>query len=244
MSPPGLRTLLHALRETWPPASRAQVGAVVVRQGQGGGRRASAATLDGALSPDDLVHAEAAMRQAGDRPLFQVPGDDAALDCSLAAAGYASAHPSRLYLVEAAALAGPLPAASAYTVWEPLAIMRDIWAAGGIGPARQAVMARAPGPKTGLVARADDHAAGAGFVAMHRGIAMVHALEVLPARRRHGAGRLMMRAAARWAVRHRAAHLALAVSEGNAAACALYASLGMEEAGGYHYRIKETDDGP
>jgi GNAT superfamily N-acetyltransferase len=118
--------------------------------------------------------------------------------------------------------------------------MEEIWAAGGIGPGRLAIMDRAPEPRAGLICRAADRAAGVGFVAMAEGVAMVHAVEVLPDHRRQGVGRLLMRAAANWADRHGGTWLALAVTSANAPARALYEGLGMDEEARYHYRMRET----
>ncbi len=117
--------------------------------------------------------------------------------------------------------------------------MEEIWAAGGIGPGRLAVMDRAAGPKAWLLCRAGDRAVGTGFVAVANGVAMVHAVEVLAEQRRKGAGRLAMRGAANWAARQEAEWLALAVTAANLPARALYAGLGMEEVARYHYRMRE-----
>ena len=115
--------------------------------------------------------------------------------------------------------------------------MRDIWAAGGIGPARVAVMERAAGPKTGILGRISDSPAGAAFCAIHDGIAMVHALEILPANRRKGLGVWMMRQAAFWAKANGADWMSVLCTKANDAANGLYASLGMQLVGQYHYRI-------
>ena len=95
-------------------------------------------------------------------------------------------------------------------------------------------------PKAGLLCRAGDRAAGAGFVALAGDVAMVHAVEVLQEHRRKGAARLTMRAAATWAERTGARWLALAVTARNTPARALYEGLGMMEAARYHYRMRET----
>jgi GNAT superfamily N-acetyltransferase len=67
---------------------------------------------------------------------------------------------------------------------------------------------------------------------------MIHAVEVRPSLRRRGAGRQILAAAAQWAAEQGADRLALAVTQANSAARALYASLGMQPVGEYHYRIK------
>ena len=237
---PDLATLHAAAEATWPPARRSRVGPVTIRDGAGGGKRVSAATATGTVTQGDLDRAEAAMRDAGQVPLFQLRAGDEALDALLAARGYAMIDPVNIQLAPVAALTGARPPRlTTFTVWEPLAIMRDIWAEGGIGPARLAVMHRAEGPRTGLFARHADQPAGAGFVAIHAGVAMLHALEVRARHRRAGVGRLMIRQAALWAEEHGARHLALLCAQGNAASNALCSAMGFSCAGTYHYRTKE-----
>jgi GNAT superfamily N-acetyltransferase len=235
-----LATLFEVAEATWPPAARAALGPVTLREGQGGGKRVSAATVEGPFGTPDLERAEAAMRARGQVPLFQVRKGEAALDAALAARGYRIVDPVDILLAPVAALSAErLPRLSAFTVWEPLEIMREIWAEGGIGPERIAVMERVQGPKTGLFARQDDHPAGAGFVAIHACVAMVHALEVRARHRRAGVGRRMMVQAALWAEAQGATHLAVLCTQANAGALALYAAMGFCRAGTYQYRIKE-----
>ena len=81
-----------------------------------------------------------------------------------------------------------------------------------------------------------DRVSGAAFVARHGDAAMLHALEVVPALRRQGCGRNILRAAAAWARAEGAATLAVLVTERNFAARALYASLNLQVVGQYHYR--------
>jgi GNAT superfamily N-acetyltransferase len=67
---------------------------------------------------------------------------------------------------------------------------------------------------------------------------MLHALEVVPALRRQGSAQNILRAAAAWAKGEGADRLSLVVTVANAPARALYAGMGMVEAGAYHYRQK------
>ncbi|MEZ5716438.1 MAG: GNAT family N-acetyltransferase [Paracoccaceae bacterium] len=175
---------------------------------------------------------------SGDQPpLFMIREGQGALDRQLHGRGYAIVDPVSLYVAPVGLLTTePVPPVTAIPVWEPLAIMRDIWAAGGIGPGRIAVMERAPGPKTSIVARWNDHPGGCAFVAIHDGIAMLHALEILPHQRKQGLGKWMMRRAAFWARDHGATHLSIVVTQANQGGNALYASLGMTLVGQYHYR--------
>lgn len=127
----------------------------------------------------------------------------------------------------------------AFPHWPPLAVVREVWEAGGIGAARQAVMDRVQGPKCAIVGRSpggSDRVAGAGFVGVHGKVAMIHSLEVVPDLRRQGSANQMMCAAAKWAQDQGAEWLALLVKADNEPAVRLYASLGMGVVGHYHYR--------
>jgi N-acetylglutamate synthase len=225
-----------ALLATWPPARETRLGPVTLRDGAGGGRRVSAATLDGPLDPASIPAAEAAMREMGQRPLFRVRPDQTDLDAHLAARGYDIVDPTLFYTAPADALAAPPRPISLFGLWPPLAIQSQIWAEAGIGPARRAIMDRVAGPRAAFVARVDNRAAGVAFAALAGHVAMLHALEVLPQARRQGVGRLMVTGIAHWAQTQGADTLALAVTRANAPARALYTRLGMEQAGGYHYR--------
>ncbi|MGH1459940.1 MAG: GNAT family N-acetyltransferase [Paracoccaceae bacterium] len=228
---------------TWPASSTQHIGGFVVRDGRdasgrSGGKRVSAASQTGAqFDPADIDAVEAAQRAMGQTPLFMIRGGDTALDSALAARGYSVMDPVTLYAAPIDAMIGdPPPKVSTFCIWEPLAIQRDIWAAAGIGPARMAIMERAGAPKTSILGRMKDHPAGTAFVAIHDGIAMVHAMEVLPEQRRQGWGRYAMRRAAIWAREHGATEMTLLCVKDNAAANGLYSSIGMAPVGEYHYR--------
>ncbi len=227
--------LRAALAATWPAAETVRLGSWTLRRGAGGGSRVSAATLDGPLA--DPAEAEAAMLGWGQRPLFRIgPGEDA-LDALLAARGYTLLDPTLVLAAPVAALGVTAGTEAAIFGPAPLACMTEIWAAGGVGASRLAVMARAPEPRAYILGRLGDRPAGCGFVAMHGPVAMLHALEVAPAARRQGLGAQMTLGAAAWARTHGAATLALAVTRGNAAALGLYRRLGLAEADWYHYRV-------
>jgi len=80
-------------------------------------------------------------------------------------------------------------------------VVKDIWAEGGIGPARLDVMRRATCDKTFVMGRIDARASAAAFVGASGGICMAHAVEVLKRERRRGVAERMMRAAAWWGLR-------------------------------------------
>lgn len=233
--------MLYAVTEaTWPPARIETHGPVTIRDGAGGGKRVSAATATRALTAQELTDAEAAMRGLGQGALFQIRAGDAALDAMLADHGYRVVDPVNLYVAPVAALTVETPPrVTTFSVWEPLEIMREIWAEGGIGPDRIAVMERATCPKTGLFGRHDNRPAAVGYAGLHQGVAMVHALEVRAAHRRAGMGRWMMIEAAHWAAAQGAAHVAVLCTRANTGANGLYASMGFAPVGEYHYRQKD-----
>ena len=234
-----MNAILSLLDATWPAAALSRTGAFAIREGQGGGSRVSAATVEGPFGPEDIMAAEAAQEALGQTGLFMVLGGQQALDDALAARGYRVKDPVVIYAAQTATLADPAPAPmSAFTIWPPLEIMRDLWAEGGIGPARVAVMDRAAGPKTAIMGRVKDRVAGVAFVSVVENRAMLHALHVAPGLRRQGSAVNIMRAAALWAQDRGATELFLAVTKANEAANALYASLGMQIVENYHYRSR------
>ncbi|WP_121629190.1 GNAT family N-acetyltransferase [Tropicibacter alexandrii] len=243
---PDANRLLTTLDATWPAAARVEAGPWTLREGRGGGSRVSAATLRGPWRPEDIAAAEKSMRLMGQAPLFMIRPGEMELDRELAARGYAKRDVTNLWVCDIDLLTDrKLPPVTAFAIWEPLAIMHEIWADGGIGPERFAVMDRCPLPKTALFGRVSDKSAGAGFVASHDGIAMLHALTILDQHRGKGLGAWMTRCAALWARRKGARWMSLAATEQNTAAAALYTTLRMQVVGQYHYRIlndAESDD--
>jgi len=228
---------------TWPAAQKHEQGTITLRQGVGGGSRVSAATVSGQVTKGELTAAEAAMREMGQAPLFMVRDGEDALDAMLDENGYTIKDPVNIWSCPAALLSdAATELETTYCIWEPLAIQREIWASGGIGPQRLAVMDRVKGAKTALLGRKDDKPAATGFCAIHDGVAMVHALEILPFQRRKGMAGVMMQQAAFWALENGADTLAAICTKRNEGANGLYASLGMSSVGQYHYRILSNGD--
>jgi GNAT superfamily N-acetyltransferase len=138
--------------------------------------------------------------------------------------------------VPIAAAVLPSPGDGIAAQWPPGPVPDRMWAGEGIGPARRAVMDRVAGRRTAVIAGPAEAPVGAAFVALSGGIAMVHAMAVVAAARRRGIARRMLAAAADWAADRGGRTLALAVTEANGAARALYAGVGMVDVAGYHYR--------
>jgi GNAT superfamily N-acetyltransferase len=227
--------LLSLMTETWPPEATHRIGPWALRQGPGGGHRVTCAVAEGPVAAADLAPLVRAAAGLGQPGLVMVRQGEDGLDAVLDRAGWRMGEEVVLYRAPVAALEAPSPMA-AFPLWPPLAIQRQIWAEDGIGRERLAVMERARGPKAALLGRTGDRPAGTGFVALAGAVAFLHALTVVPSLRRQGTARAMVQAAGAWAVAEGGAWLALAVTRGNLPARALYASLGMECVGQYHYR--------
>lgn len=235
ITPAQLQAVMEA---TWGPASAARLGPWTVRNGLGGGKRVSATTAEGDWQDTDIPPAEAAMAALDQPALFLIRAGDGLLDQALMARGYRIVDPVVAYAAPLATMPQPAAPMTTFPHWPPMAIAADLWAEGGIGAARLAVMERVQGPKTTILARAQDRAAGAAFVAVHQNIAMLHALEITPSQRRQGSAHNILRAAAVWAQENGADTLSLVVTVANDPARRLYASFGMQAVGQYHYRQK------
>ncbi len=231
--------LYEVCEQTWRPRAATPVGPFIMRDGDGGGKRVSAATVTGPYEDADLERIEAAMTELGQPQLFMIKDGDDAFDRDLAARGYRVIDPVNLLIGDCADLGQTvLDAGMIYAAWPPLAAQCEIWETDGIGPARLRVMDRVDGPKTSIMIRHHDRPAGTCFVAIHDGIAMLHGLVVASWARRQGLANQMMSSAAIWAQDMGVDRLSVLVVKSNAPANALYASLGMENVGSYHYRIK------
>lgn len=235
MTPPTTSDLFRALDETWPPARIIEHSPWLLRQGDGGGQRVSAATAKRSVKDTDIPRAEDGMRSLNQRPLFMLrPGEDG-LDTALQNRGYEIVDPVAIYLM---AVSEPTPPRPTQTTahWPATKDQREVWKNGGINSARVSVMERAIGRKTILALTTDDQPTGVAFLAMSGDIAMLHALEVSPSARRQGIGTDIMHAAVNWARDNDANWLSLMVTRANIAANTLYRGLGMGEVGHYHYR--------
>lgn len=239
---PDIETLYDVIDATWAPAGMTAEGSWTIREGQGGGQRVSAATANGPVTEADLPQAEEAMRARGQTPLFMIRKGDDDLDTMLAGRGYKVVDPVNLWIGKAQPLADEAgPRGKAYAVWEPLAIQIDMWADGGIGPGRIAVMHRVASPKTSIIGRFEHTPAATAFVGLHAGVAMIHALEVPEALRRKGVAVRVCRQAALWAIQNGGTWISALCTQANTGANALYSSLGLGVVGQYHYRKAQED---
>lgn len=239
MTSPTHADCIEAMDGTWPAARFINDAPWLLREGLGGGQRVSSASLAAPFSAPDIDRAEQAMQELGQPLIFQIRPEDEALDAALHARGYHVKDPVHIYAapVENLIVGRPNPT-TVFDAWPMLAISRALWAEAGIGPGRIAVMERAGTPKTVFLARHKDRPAAVAFAAIHKNIAMIHALEVAEFARKQGVGAKMMCAFGHWAQNNGARFTALAVTKENFAAKALYAKMGMSVVTSYHYRRK------
>ncbi len=237
MSFPDARKLYAVIEGTWPAAVKQALGPWTVRLDDSNSSRVNAATAEQPFQEADIEIAQEAMIDGGQRPLFMIRAGEERLDAMLAERGYVIKDPVQMYAAAVADIAYPRDPERSFAAWPPLAVQIEIWAQGGIGPGRIAIMDRARDPKVTLLGRVGDAPAGSVYVAIAGDCAMIHALEVSSAHRRKGLARDLTVAAAHWAQTQGAAYLTLVTTQENEAANALYRSLGMTPAGQYHYRM-------
>lgn len=237
MTLPSAQKLYAVIDGTWPASAKQALGPWTVRLDDSGSSRVSAATAELEATARDIPLAAEAMREAGQNPLFMIREGEDDLDAHLADLGYIIKDPVNMYAAPIADIATKRPPlVTSFEVWPPLTVQNEVWSAGGIGAGRLAVMDRARPPKTSLLGRMNDRPAGTVYVGVAGDCAMLHALEVLQDHRRQGLAEHLTRAAAFWGQDRGAAYLTLVTTKANAAANALYASLGMTIVGEYHYR--------
>ena len=236
---PNISELYETVDATWPAAAYSRAGPWMIRDGRGGGKRVSAATLESDFLPPDIALGEVAMSKLGQKPLFMIRQGEDDLDRVLDRRGYRIIDPVSLYVCSVGALpVGRFTTGDGTTQWPPRGVVREIWAQGNIGPGRLEVMNRARGPKSVILAQSDGATVGVAFAAVAARIAMVHAIEVTPGLRRKGVGTKILQLAADWATQNGCDYLTLVVTDANRPANALYSKLGMSLIGRYHYRTR------
>lgn len=238
--PPGFGAVAAAIEATWPPAESVPLGDWTIRRSRHGGRRNGSVKPQGSpgMALDEALKAVVGHYMFWEEPAYvQLPAAMTGLDADLAARGWTKEGDSHVLAADAEALAEHgVGGRMLVRVRAPLAAIEELWDAGGIGPARRAVMARAPQPREILMVRETDRVAGAAFIGLHGTIAVPHAIAVAPLYRRRGLGRALMIGAARWAREAGAKTIALSVDVTNEAALGLYESAGFVPVGRYHYR--------
>ncbi len=231
--------LFQAMDDTWSAAEYRDLPPFVLRHSAGGGQRVNAATLLGEFEPYDITAAEKVMVAQKNTPLFRLSRADSRLDRVLMERGYKLVDPTVIFLAKITDLeiVEPAPLA-AISCRSPLALMEEIWKQGGISNGRVRVMHQTKDPKSYVLARHADQPAGCAFIACAENIAMLHALEIAPGKRKLGCAQSILHHCAIWARDHGAQYLSALTTRENTPAQKLFSGFGMQIAEEYHYRKK------
>ena len=106
--------LADTMEATWPAARVWRSGPFLMRDGAGGGKRVSAASLAGEWTEADL-----ALLDAMAEPLVLIRPEDAALDQALAVRGWQIVDPVLAFAAPVASLCADLPPLAAIPHWPP-----------------------------------------------------------------------------------------------------------------------------
>jgi ribosomal protein S18 acetylase RimI-like enzyme len=221
-----------ALHASWPPALQEPCGAFVFQESIEGGNRVNAARAHSSATSQDVDKIEARFSKRGRASIFKIRPNDAELDTILLGRNYVLIDETVCFTCSIDTLKRN-GSTSFEAHWPPTMSQVNLWQTAGIDAGRLVIMERVRIPKAAISTEGS-----VAFVAVHNDVAALHALEVAPDFRRQGKGRALVLAAAHWARAHGADTLALLVTQKNTAAIALYSSLGMQQAQGYHYRKK------
>ncbi|WBU62988.1 GNAT family N-acetyltransferase [Paracoccus aerodenitrificans] len=229
-------SLERAFEESWPAAEYIETGGLRTGRGLGGGMRVSSTRPTGSECHEDDIDRAVEIHQGwSQNPAFRVP-EGHPLEEILKTRDW---QPNTRTLILSAAVTEladrDIPPVTSFAIWPPLAIQKELWTEQGIGAARQEIMSRVELPKTSILGRIDDRAAGTAFVAAARDHAALHALEVIETQRRKGLAGWIVRNAAFWAQQQGCKTMFLAVTAQNRPAIALYKTLGFSEIAAYHY---------
>lgn len=239
----------------WPAAEVEMCGGWRLRSTQGVTRRANSVWPnhdDGALSLEVRLAQVEAFYAARHLPaIYQICDamQPAQLDGVLAARGYTHEAPTFVQIAPLTTLLERLPSLRHYPTFE-IEVSEEFdpqWfdlyctseaVSATAASVRRAILERIA-PQHGFVTLyADGTPAAVGMGVVEAGWLGIFSMATLPAYRRQGAARAILRTLAVWAQLYDAQYAYLQVMEHNMAAQMLYASAGFVTAYRYHYRVK------
>lgn len=244
MSLPDIRTFERAGLAAWPGIEVEWDGDWVRRAAGGYTKRAnSLQCFDVSDGRDAEARLDAAVAWFAARGLPPVvrstPLDSVELNAALDARGWARIDQSHLYAMPLGENA-PDPEGRLYELLDPafLAVQQKLQGYGDAQVARmRALLAVMAVPATGVVIYRDGEAVATALMAIGEGIVVTGNVITDKTRRRQGLAVAMMRTGLAWAKAQGATVAALNVQADNAAAKALYGSLGYTHQYDYSYRI-------
>ena len=243
-----LRNTLLAIEQaavrSWPALETADIDGWLWRYASGGSLRANsvaALAYSGAGVESAIAEAEGRYRTKGAPCRFTIaevsePGD---LDQRLEALGYARSE-DHVTMAKDVDPAATIPAdieVTANPTPEWLAVYLS-----GVGPDRKAIaptiLAGLPTRRAYLACRRAGKVVGSGLTIPEGDLASVQCMATLPAVRRQGCARVVLRGIEAHAAAQGCRRLYLQAERANVAAIALYESFGFHIAGRYHIRTR------
>ena len=226
---------------TWPAEEFLELPEWKLRRSIKGGKRVSAASIIKKSGIPDIKFVENTLAEWCQDKLFMIKSGENSFDEALKSLGYFVVDPTNIWSISAEALsAQQIPLVTAFSIFPPLAIQREIWKANGIDASRIEIMDRVKKPKTTIFGRINAKPAASAFVAVANKIAMVHALIVDHKCQRQGMGTFVMQKVGAWAHQQGAESVAVLCTKQNQSANNFYKTLGMRVIGEYHYRLFKT----
>ena len=226
---------------TWPAKEFLELPEWKLRKSIKGGKRVSAVTAIGKSGIPAIQFVENTLEEWCQDKLFMIKAGENSLDEALKKRGYCIVDPTNIWSISAEALSmQQIPPVTAFSIFPPLAIQREIWTANGIDASRIEIMDRVKTPKTTIFGRINAKPAASAFVAVSNKIAMVHALIVDHKFQRQGMGKHVMQKVGVWAHQQGAESVVVLCTKQNQSANNFYKILGMKVIGEYHYRLFKT----
>ncbi len=234
-------SIFETIDLTWPAKEFLELPEWKLRKSIKGGKRVSAATAIGKSGIPAIQFVENTLEEWCQDKLFMIKAGENSLDEALKERGYCIVDPTNIWSISAEALSmQQIPPVTAFSIFPPLAIQREIWTANGIDASRIEIMDRVKTPKTTIFGRINAKPAASAFVAVSNKIAMVHALIVDHKFQRQGMGKHVMHKVGVWAHQQRAESVVVLCTKQNQSANNFYKILGMKVIGEYHYRLFKT----
>ena len=226
---------------TWPAEEFLELTEWKLRKSIKGGKRVSAATAIKKSGIPAIQLVENTLAEWCQDKLFMIKAGENSLDEALKERGYSIVDPTNIWSISAEVLSmQQIPPVTAFSIFPPLAIQREIWIANGIDASRIEIMDRVKTPKTTIFGRINAKPAAAAFLAVSNKIAMVHALVVDHKFQRQGMGKHVMQKVGAWAHQKGAESVVVLCTKQNQSANNFYKILGMQVIGQYHYRLFKT----